>query len=186
MIDVRDIVVSARYRLADTQGVTFSDHEIVEALNECVTLLFSVLADRFSTLAVTKSPLVLEGNGAPLPSDFHSVRDVRDNGGASLHPVAGVPIDGKNYRILGDRIEARHPVLLLEYYRIPRRVGNLPDKLDISRVLRLPLIGMVSALLKGGFAEAETLAVQTARNVAGREISGFEDVGPVQVWGGKA
>jgi hypothetical protein len=189
MLDVKDIVASARYRLADAQGVSFSDHEMIEALNECVTLLFSVLADRFSTLGVTKTPLVLEGGGpvlsAPLPSGFHSVRDITDNNGNSLQAATRFS-GGSEYRIYGDRVEALVPVVMLEYYRIPRRAKSLADKLDVPGSLRLPLIGMVAALLSGGFADAQALAAQTARNAAGREISRFENVGPVQIWGGKA
>jgi hypothetical protein len=192
MIDVKDMIVSIRYRLADMQGAAFSDHEIMEALNECVSLLFSVLSGHFSTLAVIKAPIVLDGNGGekilsgPLPSDFHSVRDVRDNDGGSLSAVTGPPFGMGEYRIYGSRIDARHSVVLLEYYRIPRRVKSLAEKLDVANALRLPLIGMTAALLGGSFADAQAMAVQTARNEAGRELGHFENVGPVQVWGGKA
>ena len=100
-------------------------------------------------------------------------------------PVSYIARNDGKYRIIGDNFYAPEGAYGLEYYYVPARVSKLSDNLDVPQAMS-PYIEQISLALFGNNLEKAEQIVQTCtRSLAARELSHFENVGPVQVLGGK-
>ena len=125
MIPVSRLMTSVRYAVKDMQGVTFSDHEIIEALNVAARLLFERLGARFVWPALKRTVIVVDHGRGTLPMDFHNIRKLTMDGG-ELRPVTGRPAEGQ-YRIAGVELYGPDGGYGLEYWYIPAPVAD-PSK----------------------------------------------------------
>ncbi len=185
-IPVVRLVKSMRYALKDMQGVKFSDYELVESINQAASLLYSRLSERYVYAAQKQTTLVVGASGeATLPSDFVRLHQLGMGSEGEAIPISSFPIVAGTYRIIGDTIYAEPGAYSLEYYYVPRRVSGLGDNLDVP-VSMSPYIEQISVALFGNNIQlAEQLVLQCSQTLAVRELSHFQDVGPVQVLGGK-
>ena len=168
------------------QGVNISDYELIEALNQAVSLLYSRLSEKYVFTAVKKITLIVDEEGSSaLPTDFISVYRVGLGEEGYAAPNAYRPCPNKQYRISGNTFYAPEGAYGLEYYYLPEYVSNLTDRLDVSPSVSPYLEKITLSLLSGDFQNAEQLAQVCCHALGGGEISHFEDTGPVQVLGGK-
>ena len=186
MIPVVRLVKSLRYALKDMQGIKYSDYELVESINQAAALLYGRLSERYVHAALKQSTLVVGSSGnATLPSDFVRLHQLGMGSAGEAIPISTFPVVAGTYRIIGDTIYADPGAYNLEYYYVPRRVGGLGDNLDVP-VSMSPYIEQISVALFGNNLQlAEQIVLQCSQTLAARELSHFQDVGPVQVLGGK-
>lgn len=186
MIVVSRIVSSLRYALRDMQGLTVSDYELVEAINQAVTLLYGKFAEKYVHSGLKKALLVVEEDGqAILPSDFVNVHRVGLGEAGYAKPASYRPMEEGTYRIAGNMLYAPSGSYSLEYYYVPRRVTSLTDRLDVPLSLSPYVEQMSAAILSKDLGSAEQLAQVCCREHSGGEISHIENSGPVEILGGK-
>lgn len=187
MLPVGDLLTSVRYQLGDMQGVSVSDHDVIEYLNRSVALLYSVFAEHRVSVAGKHALLtVLDDGRVEVPEDFYSVRHVREKGACYCVPTPHRPPERGEYRIVGSMFEAPKGEYDFEYYRLPPRVANLNDELDVPAYLRARLLNIAVAFVKKGVGMAESEALRCCFGVAGNDLSRLTNMGPVSVWGGRA
>ena len=184
MLPVSRLLTSIRYSLRDMQGTSFSDFEIVEALNRAAGLLFGRMGEKFVWPALKRTVIVTDHGEAKLPADFHSVRKVSCDGGEA-EPVTRRPGDGQ-YRIAGDALFAQDGAYGLEYWYLPPPVRGLDDVLDAPLAVSPYLERCALALLNGDEQGAEATVQACCHALAAGDLSAFSDMGPVRIWGGKA
>ena len=186
MVPVSRVAASMRYALRDMQGLNVSDFELLNAINQACALLYGRMSEQFVHTALKKTLLIINETGqASLPSDFVSVHRVGMGEEGYAAPESYRAKTEGTYRISGSIFYAPAGSYSLEYYYVPQRVANLTDNLDIPLSLS-PYIEQISiAMLGKDLATAEQLAQVCSRELGGGELSHFENVGPVQVLGGK-
>ena len=185
-IPVVRLVKSLRYALKDMQGIKFSDYELIESINQATSLLYGRLSERYVQASLKQTTLIVGDSGnATLPSDFVRLHQLGMGSEGEAIPISTFPVVDGTYRIIGDTIYAQPGAYSLEYYYVPRRVKGLGEDLDVP-VSMSPYIEQISVALFGNNLQlAEQIVLQCSQTLAVREVSHFQDVGPVQVLGGK-
>lgn len=186
MIPVVRLVKSLRYVLQDMQGISISDYELIEAINQAASLLYSRLGEKFVSSTLKKKILIVDSTGSTtLPTDFVRVHQVGLGDGTVAIPTTYDATAEGTYRILGDTFFAPAGSYGLEYYYIPTRVTNLNDNLDVPLSMGPYVEQIALAVYARDLNKAETLSQICAQSLGGREISHIDGQGPTQVLGGK-
>lgn len=184
-IPVVRLVKSLRYALKDMQGIKYSDYELIESINQAASLLYGRLSERYVYAAQKKVVLTIPSVGyASLPSDFVRIHQIVSDDG-ELIPTTTLPAVEGTYRIINDLIYAEPAVYSLEYYYVPSRVKGLGENLDVPLSMEAYIQQISLAMFGNNPALAEQIVLQCSQTLAVREVSHFQDVGPVQVLGGK-
>jgi hypothetical protein len=198
MIPMKNIMGAVRFRIGDPQGVKVSDFQIIEAVNSAVKRIYMTGGQKDMNFALKKTALFVDENGdglhlpntTPLPGDFFRVKKVYNfmskELGYSPRRIPGYSGDECRYRIYADTFEAVPGSYMLEYFWLPPRAGNAEGVLPVPRSLEMTVIDAVSAILKDGELSAQAVIEAELFKMTAQENSGYEDRGPVQVWGGKA
>jgi hypothetical protein len=194
MIPTQNLLSAVQFRVGDPQGVTFSDYEITEALNVAITKIYTTGAARNMNFALRKKVLVVENgtdplfprDSVPLPTDFFRVRKVYGEDGKELAYSPGASIESGGYRIFGDTIEVPEGLYSMEYFYIPSRAGEDSGAYPIPKSLESIVADVAAALLRKGTPETEAAIASGLLKLTAHENSGYLDMGPVEVWGGKA
>lgn len=186
MIPVVRLVKSLRYALKDMQGIKYSDYELIEAVNQAVSLLYGRLSERYVNASLKERIFVVGDEGlSSLPRDFVRLHQLGTGDNGECIPTSSFPVVEGTYRIMGTTIYAKPGTYSLEYYYMPDRVNGLGEEVD-APISLAPYIEQVSLALFGNNLEkAEALVQQCSQVLAVREVSHFTDAGPVQVLGGK-
>ena len=80
MLKVIDLVASLRFALGDMQGLSISDYELIEAINQAASLLYGRLSEHFISSEIKRKVIdVDESREYILPPDFLRVHQVIDN-----------------------------------------------------------------------------------------------------------
>ena len=187
MLAVSDIVTSLRYALGDMQGVSISDHELIESINNAARLLFSRMALRFIFAARKKQVLTISKNSetTPLPSNFNGIYKVWNADKALSEPVTFQPESACEYRITGVNFYAPAGTYGIEYYYLPAKVYNLTDYLDAPDSVEPYIVKIAEALIKKDTALAAQEIELCCDALAGANTSHYPYIGPVQILGGK-
>ena len=186
MIPVIELVLDMRYELGDMNGLNISDYELIKPLNKAARLLYGTMSKRYVHAAVKRKPIVIDSTKTySLPSDFVRVHQVISGIGKVSAPASINPPKEAAYRITGTELFADEGEYMLEYYYIPSKVATLADMLDVPETMRTWIEEIAVAMYKKDMNTAELLAEKCGRFLAGREVSHFEDTGPVQVLGGR-
>lgn len=185
MIPVIEVVSTMRYELGDMRALNVSDGELIKPINRATSLLYGTLSEGYVHAAVKRLPIVVDSSRVySLPSDFVRIHQlVADRGGlvpSSINPPAECA-----YRIVGTELYADEGAYTLEYYYIPAKVRELGDYLDVTESMRTWVEEIALSLYKKDMGMASALVEQAERVLAGREISHFENTGPMQVLGGR-
>ena len=181
MIPVREIITAVRFQVGDMQSVVRSDFEIVEAINRAQAFIYAAFGERHISVSL-KTVFIELNNDEPwvmLPSDFHNVNKIKSG-------YAAVPESGYAARIEGNKFVGEPGVYELSYYCLPRRVTDASDTLNIPNSVRLGLEGVAAAFVNGDPAGAEAATKRLCDVLVAREVDGFKNTGPVQVWGDRA
>ena len=186
MIPVIRLVQSLRYALKDMQGAKYSDFELVEVINQAASLLYTRMGEQHVMYGMKKKTLIVDESGSTeLPSDFVKIHQVGMGDEGVAVPTSYLATAVGSYRIIGDTFYAPEGAYGLEYYYVPARVSKLSDNLDVPQAMS-PYIEQISLALFGNNLEkVEQIILTCTRSLAAREVSHFENVGPVQVLGGK-
>jgi len=193
MIPVIELAKSLRYALGDMRGENISDDELTEAINQAARQLYERFSERYVYVAVKRIPSIIIGTEEfpvyVLPSDFLRIHQVlgftRSGIAVPIQPVSTNPPKCGTYRITGETLYAPEGEYSVEYYYLPARVETLGDNLDVPEAMRTWIEKTAIAVYKKDMATCETIALHAESVLAGREISHFEDIGPVQILGGR-
>ena len=193
MIPVIELVKSMRYALGDMQGINISDCELTEAINQAALQLYERFSERYVYAAVKRIPSVIIGTEENpvyvLPSDFLRIHQVlgftRSGMVVPIQPVSTNPPRYCTYRITGETLYAPEGEYSIEYYYLPARIETLGDDLDVPEAMRTWIEKTAVAVYKKDTDACESIALHAESVLAGREISHFEDIGPVQILGGR-
>ncbi|MBQ3399573.1 MAG: hypothetical protein IJG51_11845 [Synergistaceae bacterium] len=186
MIPVIELVLDMRYELGDMQGLNITDHELITPINKAARMLYGTMSDRYVHAGVKRKPIVIdEGKSYTLPPDFVRVHQVLWERGLGLSPSIRNPPCECSYRITGDELYVDEGEYTLEYYYIPVRVSGLDDLLDVPEGMRTWLEDTAVAIYRKDMNRAMMTTEKCCEVLAGREVSHFEDTGPVQILGGR-
>ena len=186
MIPVKQLVTSMRYALGDMQGATVSDFELIEAINNAAWLLYSRFAEQFVSAGLKKITLVVDESGETLlPSDFIKIHQITMGKEGRANPATYPIISEREYRIIGDTFQAHEGAYGFEYYYAPARVSALSDFLDAPQSISVYIVSIAAAVHENDLAKAEQVVQVCTSSLAAREVSHFENTGPVQIFGGK-
>lgn len=186
MIPVIDLARSLRFALRDMQAVKISDYELIEVINQAASLLYTQMSEKFVTYGLKKKILIIDESGSTgLPSDFVKIHQVGMGNNVVAVPTSYLATSEGTYRIIGDTFYAPKGTYGLEYYYVPLRVSTLSDNLDVPMAMS-PYIKDIALLLYGNNLEKAEQVIQVCINsLTAREVSHFENVGPVQILGGR-
>ena len=186
MIPVIRLVQSMRYALRDMQGVQNSDYELVEAINQAASLLYTQMSEKHVMYGMKKKILIVDESGSTgLPSDFVKIHQVGMGEDGVAVPTSYLATAPGTYRIIGDVFYAPEGAYGLEYYYVPSRVSTLLDNLDVPMAMSLYIEQIALALFGNNLEKAEQIVQVCSNSLAAKEVSHFADVGPVQVLGGR-
>ncbi|MBR0251957.1 MAG: hypothetical protein IJQ57_01265 [Synergistaceae bacterium] len=186
MIPVLRLVQSLRYALRDMQGAKVSDFELIESINQAASLLYSQMSERFVQFGMKKKIIVVGSTGSvSLPADFIKIHQVGLGENKVAVPTTYQPTVDGTYRIMGDTFYAPAGSYSLEYYYVPIRVTDLSESLDVPQSMSPYIERIALAIYGNNHNEAMTIALACAESLAAREHSHFENVGTVQVLGGR-
>ena len=186
MIPVINLVKSLRFALKDMQGLKYSDYELIEAVNQAVSLLYGQLSEKYVYATLKRKVIIIgSSNEYSLPSDFVRIHQLGMGDEGVAIPTTRMPVIEGTYRIIGDTLYAHEGAYTLEYYYIPVRVSSIADNIDAPLSMS-PYLEQISLAIFGNNLERAEQVIQVCINaLANKEHSHFEDVGPVQVLGGK-
>lgn len=198
MIPVIELAKALRVALGDMQGINISDFELAEAVNHAARELYEQFSNNYVQAGLKRIPSVYidpsntEEGYLPfytLPDDFlklHQVIGVSYWGYQSvLNPSPSNPPREGTYRIIGNDLYAPKGEYTIEYYYQPMRVETIGDLLDVPEGMRPYIEKIALAMFMKETEKADYLIEQAIDIYSGRELSHFEDIGPVQVLGGK-
>ena len=186
MIPVKQLVISMRYSLGDMQGAIVSDFELVEAINNAAWLLYSRFSEKFVSAGLKKITLVVDESGQTLlPPDFLKIHQVTMGNEGRANPATYPILDETEYRIIGEAFCAHEGAYGFEYYYVPARVSSLADFLDAPQSISVYIVNTAVAIHGNDLAKAEEVVQVCVSSLAARELSHFENTGPVQIFGGK-
>ena len=186
MIPVIELIMSLRYELGDMQGINVSDYELIKPINQAVSLLYGTLSERYVHAVLKKRPITVgTGKEYSLPSDFVRVHQIIGDKDGILTPSSINPPPNGSYRIIGNTLYANEDTYTFEYYYIPSKVMTIGDMLDVPESMRTWIEQIALSFYKKDLGTAAALVQQCENVLAGRDISHFENTGPVQVLGGR-
>lgn len=186
MIPVINLVTSLRYALKDMQGVKISDYELVEVINQAASLLYIQMSEKYVRYGLKKKILIVDDSGSTgLPSDFVKIHQVGMGDEGVAVPTSYRAIIQGTYRIIGNTFYAPAGSYGLEYYYVPSRVKSLSDNLDVPEAMTSYIEQIALAVYGNNLEKAEQIITVCTQSLADRELSHFENVGPVQVLGGR-
>ena len=187
MLKVLRLVQSLRFSLRDMQGVKVSDFELIEAINQAASLLYIQMSEKYVRYGMKKDAAFRVGSTgyAMLPVDFIKIHQVGMGEDGVAVPTSYLATTEGTYRIIGDTFYAPSGIYGLEYYYVPVRVSSLDDELDVPEAMS-PYIEQISLAIYGNNLDKAANIVSTCvTSLSDREVSHFENVGPVQVLGGR-
>ena len=186
MIPVIDLARSLRFALRDMQSAKISDYELVEVINQAASLLYTQLSEKFVPYGLKRKVMITDSSGSTgLPSDFVKVHQVGMGNNVVAVPSSYSATAQGTYRIVSDVFYAPAGSYTLEYYYVPSRVSSLSDNLDAPLAMS-PYIKDIALSLYGNNTEKAEQTVQICiAALTAREVSHFENVGPVQILGGR-
>jgi len=181
MIPAKEIMTAVRFQVGDMQGAERSDFEIVEAINRAQAFIYAAFGERHISVGLKTATVEIEDDQlwTVLPSDFHNLCKVD-----MIHRQPGY-IRVK-WKIEGNHFVGIAGVYSLSYYYLPPRISDSSDLLDIPNSVRLGLEGTSAAFLSGNAEEAAAITKRLCDVLVAREYDGYQDHGPVQVWGDRA
>lgn len=142
-----DIILAVRMapEIKDMDAAHYSDYDILQALNETASYIYSILAEQTSSLLDKRAELQRAGtdDGYLLPVDFLQIVNAYDADGRVMQARAkGQELTEHTYRIVGSKLYTKSKAVTMDYK--PFFVEFTMD--DIEKEMELPLF--FKALLK--------------------------------------
>ena len=170
----RDILVSARYFLRDSERTRSSDMELLAALNACLDTIYDLGgAIRMPSLETSSTMLA----GGSLPTDCVSIVRVENASGTELLPVGDEPDDSAGYRVTAGRLEtyASGERLTVRYVRCPSPLEDIDDEVPLPDVWRSALREMIPLVIRGKTSDLHDIAYAAVRSHNGGYASRMPD-----------
>jgi hypothetical protein len=175
----QEILLQLRYQLGDTERVTFSDYQLLDALNSVLTLINNALSVQGSNLIEKQVTLTLTDGEIDLPSDFQSVVTVQNTSQTGLNVASkNELLTQYNYRIRGNTIYSLNEQLILVYKQSFDAVGE-EDDLPLPNYFSELIKKYAVMVLKGTIDRSDAQAYQVIANdvyklTAGREYGALD------------
>ena len=186
MIPVLKVVQSLRYASKDMQASNYSDFELIEVINQAVSLLYSQMSESYVTFGVKRKLLTVDDSKAiSLPADFVRVHQVGMGDDGVAVSTSYMPTCEGTFRIINDTFYAMPGTYGLEYYYVPARITKLSDQIDAPLSISPYIEQVALALLGNNLEKAQAVVALCSKGLKAQEISHYQNVGPVQVLGGR-
>lgn len=127
----KDLIITARFNLDDSQSTKYSDVELMESLNAVLRYINAVLININSYLIVRKTSLEPNDGIARLPDDFVGIRAVGEE---------------STFEIIGNNIYTKLPIDLVYYYTIPN-ISSLDDDIELPYYFYELLVRFMESLI---------------------------------------
>ena len=168
MIEVRKIANKIRYKQKDVNETTYSDYDILQALNECIEYLNKSYAlqnsdflEKARQYNLTTAELT---SGIKLPGDFITIMKVLRQG--DKKPLKVVPVgDELNddaYFISGNRLYSGEKTITLIYKAAIAEIETLDDELLLPVVFSNAIVNLTVMIMNNTDTVALTQAVNDA------------------------
>ena len=190
MIPVIEIAKSMRYALGDMQGITVSDYELVEPINQAVNKLYADLGQRHIREVTKEEKVTINATikSFKLPDDFIRISQVlgafkenpTDADYSVIIPTTNRAAVKGAYRLVNRNMTMYEGTYYIEYYYVPAKVETLNDNLDVPESMRSWIEQLSLAMYKKDMAMANTVVTQAEYALSGREIPRFENAGHSQ------
>jgi hypothetical protein len=168
-MNTADLLVSLRYVL---NRETYSDYQIVDALNYVMNEISLALNNISSSLVHTSAELTLTNNEADFPSDLESIISVKDRVNVPL----SYELDGYTYQIEGNKIKAQGNTVTVYYkktlptYSLSGETGAiLPTTIDLPVGFNNMIKDSVIAIVTGNPVNIQVQAVKLAATRDGKK-----------------
>jgi hypothetical protein len=155
---VADVVRKVRLYLRDLTKTALSDWEIVEGINDALSLFADINAAVKGQLFRNTATLTFTDGTASLPVDFLKVERVYSTAGAELFRVfQSAPGDGE-YAISGLDVTSGESSATMFYFGRHAAVSSGGDDIDLPAGYLVPLARVSAAAVRGDVSTMETLA----------------------------
>jgi hypothetical protein len=168
-----EIIAQVRMKVSDSMVNKFSDHEILNSLNEGIYYLWRALASHYSTLTHKIKEYDLKGTGALLPDDYQALVSLDQLGRAGLMAFDPVNNAYDKPSIQGMYIFGRGHVRMVYVYH-PKDINRADDVIDVPMALMHDLVAITANLVTNQADRAISRADETAKRV-----SQTREIGPV-------
>lgn len=150
-----DIILAVRMapEIKDMDAAHYSDYDILQALNETASYIYSILAEQTSSLLDKRAELQKEeGKGFVLPEDFLQIVSAYDGDARIMEPQTK---DGEltehSYRIIGAKLYTKSKAVTLVYkpFFIDLTANDLEKDMDLPPFFKTLLKKAVILILQG-------------------------------------
>lgn len=174
---VADVVRKVRLYLRDLTKTALSDWEIVEGINDALSLFADINASVKGSLFRNTATLTFTDGTASLPADFLKVERVYSTAGAELFRVfQSAPGEGE-YAISGLDVTSGEASATMVYFgrhsTVTAAAGS--DDIDLPAGYLVPLARVSAAAVRGDISTMETLAAAYIQGKLSTESDDDED-----------
>lgn len=140
MIKTKKIVKRVRYKTGDNNEFTYSDYDILNALNEALayitqsqSLVNSDFVEKTRFYDVNQyGEISFKFRGVPLPDDYSTLVSVSRDDSYKLHPTESSNIPNETeYKITGDRIYTGCPRFMMVYKSMLEPISNFDEDIEL-------------------------------------------------------
>ena len=157
---VADVVRKVRLYLRDLTKTALSDWEIVEGINDALSLFADINASVKGALFRSTETLTFTDGTASLPADYLKVERVYSTAGAELFRVFQSAPGASEYAISGLDVTSGEASATMVYFgrhsTVTAAAGS--DDIDLPAGYLVPLARVSAAAVRGGVSTMETLA----------------------------
>jgi hypothetical protein len=169
---VADVVLKTRLYLRDLTRTTLSDWEIVEGINDALSLFADINASVKGTLFRSTATLTFTDGTASLPADYLKAERVYSTAGAELFRVfQSAPEEGE-YAISGLDVTSGEASATMVYFGRHATVTSGSDDIDLPAGDLVPLARVSAAAVRGDITTMERLG---AAYMQGKLSTGSDD-----------
>lgn len=166
---VKDIMLSIKFNIGDTATLSYSDAELLEAINSVVRYINTSLVNIGSTLIQKEVTLTPVDGVAQLPGDFISISSIDDE-----------LLKNTSFEIFNKNVYAKAPVKFRYYYTISKMTSKtdnipLPDNF-YELIVRFSEAFLTKSIAKDVI--AKSVYEEVAKSSAGREYPYLERESP--------
>ena len=129
-------------KIADNAGVKYTVYQMVDALNDVISVVYNTLSTMNSDLLTKSEQVYLDEGEGTLPDDFLMAVSVKDADGNALTPCGKSVDPGRyDYRIEGTSILSKNDELTVTYkpYFVEIDSDSLDDDLSLPPYFRVLL-----------------------------------------------
>jgi hypothetical protein len=155
---LQDQLLDIRYAINDMASHTYSDYQIVNALNTVIRQVNAQLSNMTSDLIKARTTLTLVNGAITLPTDFQSMVKMTDANNSIMRPRTVEPdTDTNTFEILNNQILANQPTVVLTYKKYFAEMdGTLSTNMPLPDFFKDVLTLYTKVILQGTMSQGDS------------------------------